>query len=137
MNERQFCVLAVDDSLDILEIIQLALEAKTDWRIVTSPSPKEAIVRAARERPDIILLDVRMPKIDGIETVKKLLACPKTKNIPVLFLTDTPVIISSALIEELGTISVIKKPSNWFNLANLITLSLRSLSLKPRNIPDD
>ncbi|MGD1920989.1 MAG: response regulator [Pleurocapsa sp.] len=90
MNERQFCVLVVDDSFDVLEIIQLSLEAKTDWHILVTSSGREAVVLAAREQPNVILLDVQMPKINGIETLKKLRACSKTKNIPILFFDRCP-----------------------------------------------
>ena len=137
MNERQFCVLAVDDSLDVLEIIQLSLEAKTNWHVLTASSGREAVVRAVRERPNVILLDVQMSEIDGVETVRKLRSCPETKSIPILFLTNIPIVVSPTSIDKLGIISVIQKPSNWFNLANLVVLALQSLPLSLEHITED
>lgn len=122
MKEKQFCILAVDDSIDDLELIKLSLEAKTQLRVLTSSSGKQALIQAEKELPDIILLDVQMPKIDGIETVKKLRACSKTNKIPILLLTNTPCAVSSEISKELSIIKIIRKPSDWLSLADLIVL---------------
>jgi CheY-like chemotaxis protein len=122
LKEKQFCILAVDDSIDDLELIKLSLEAKTQWRVLTSSSGKQALIQAKKELPDIILLDVQMPKIDGIEAVKKLRASSKTNKIPILLLTNTPCAVSSEISKELSIIKIIRKPSDWLSLADLIVL---------------
>jgi CheY-like chemotaxis protein len=122
LKEKQFCILAVDDSIDDLELIKLSLEAKTQWRVLTSSSGKQALIQAKKELPDVILLDVQMPKIDGIEAVKKLRASSKTNKIPILLLTNTPCAVSSEISKELSIIKIIRKPSDWLSLADLIVL---------------
>ena len=78
-------VLVVDDEKDIVEFIQYNLEAE-GFEVITAFDGKEAL-EAAKKQPDIIVLDVMMPDIDGYEVCETIKSQEENKNIPVLFLT--------------------------------------------------
>ena len=124
MRNKQLCVLAIDCSTDALNAIKLSLEATTKWRVLLSSS-QEALIQARQESPDIILLNFQMPQMNSIEMAMKLKSHPKTDDIPLLLLTSLPHVISSQIFLDLGITSVIKKPFNWFSLADLIVLSFK------------
>lgn len=80
-------VLMIDDEEDFRFFLKSNLENAGDYEVITAESGETGIELAVRERPDIILLDVSMPKMSG-EDVKQILAKrPETENIPVIFLT--------------------------------------------------
>jgi CheY-like chemotaxis protein len=79
-------VLIIDDDGDTRELVQMSL-ALARMEAITASSGQEGIAKAARERPDLILLDVMMPFMDGPATLRALRADPATAGIPVMFLT--------------------------------------------------
>ena len=79
-------VLVVDDDLDIRSILSDFLPGE-GYRVLLAENGEEAIDLAKRENPQAILLDVRMPGIDGVETCRRLKAEEKTKFIPVIMIT--------------------------------------------------
>lgn len=79
-------ILLVDDEEDILEFTSYNLQ-KEGFTVLTSTNGKEAIEIAEKEIPDLILLDVMMPEMDGIETCEKMNSIPKLKNTLKVFLT--------------------------------------------------
>lgn len=79
-------ILIIDDELDILEIIKYNLE-KEGFDVKTASNGKEGIELAKRFRPDLILLDVMMPQMDGIEVCEILRASPGFEHVVVCFLT--------------------------------------------------
>lgn len=79
-------ILVVDDTEDNLDLLEFALKRKPVTMLRAS-SGAECLVVAERENPDVILLDIQMPEMDGYETFKRLRANPKTAKIPVVFLT--------------------------------------------------
>jgi len=84
--EKKPFILVVDDSEDMLALMQKALGA--DYAVVTAADPGTAIEKAFGDpRPDLILLDVEMPEIDGFEVCRALKSEPATSTIPVIFLT--------------------------------------------------
>lgn len=80
-------VLIVDDEADIRTIGRISLEDVGGMRVLLACSGEEGLAIAASERPDVILLDVMMPKMDGLSTLARLLEDPRTAGIPVLFVT--------------------------------------------------
>lgn len=80
-------ILLVDDDPLIIRMYEnkLSLEG---YRVLTVTNGEEAIARALREKPDLVLLDVMMPKMNGVETLKFLKTDSKTASIPVIFLTN-------------------------------------------------
>src|SRR5258708_31514126 len=80
-------VVLIDDEDDIREVAQLSLELVARWDVVTASSGAEGVVRALADQPDVILLDVMMPDLDGPATFVQLQAEPPTRHIPVILLT--------------------------------------------------
>lgn len=79
-------VLIVDDEPDVLKLLGERL-SKAGYDVIKASSGKEAIDAAVRKSPDLIILDIAMPEMDGSEVASFLRNEPKTKDIPILFLT--------------------------------------------------
>jgi DNA-binding response OmpR family regulator len=79
-------ILAVDDEPSIRRLVEVNLQ-RAGYAITTAPDGQEALNQIARERPDMVLLDVMMPRMDGFELLRRLKADPATAGIPVLMLT--------------------------------------------------
>ena len=79
-------VLVVDDERNIVRLIQVNLE-RAGYEVVTAYDGKEALERLKHVRPDLIVLDVMMPNLNGLETLKEVRANPDTRSIPVIMLT--------------------------------------------------
>jgi diguanylate cyclase (GGDEF)-like protein len=89
-NPKESCskkVLVVDDSLTIREIVKSTL-IRGGYQVVTASNGIEALEKAERECPDLILLDVVMPLMDGLEACQRLRSNVKTTQIPIIMLTD-------------------------------------------------
>jgi signal transduction histidine kinase len=86
MQEKEPVILVVDDTEDNLDLLEFALKRKP-VRMLRASSGQECLALAAEKQPDIILLDIQMPEMDGFETLKRLRADPSTTKIPVVFLT--------------------------------------------------
>ena len=103
-------VLLVDDEDDIRKIGQLSLSRVGKWQTVLASSGAEALAQAAAERPDLILLDVMMPGMDGPTTLTQLRAQEATAHTPVIFMTAKIQKQEVARYLELGAVGVIGKP---------------------------
>ncbi|MFA5007703.1 MAG: response regulator [Candidatus Omnitrophota bacterium] len=80
-------ILLVDDEKDFVELTSVMLEVRGGYKVVTAYDGKEAVKKANKFKPDLILMDISMPRMDGIEALKILKAHPKTLPIPVIMLT--------------------------------------------------
>ncbi|MBT4483500.1 MAG: response regulator [Candidatus Latescibacteria bacterium] len=109
-------VLLIDDDKTILELVEASLY-ETEFKLFTSTDPIEGIRIAKEILPDVILLDVMMPKIDGYMAGKVFKRNPSTKNIPIIFFTakKTKDDILKAITS--GGIDYIAKP---FNISDLL-----------------
>lgn len=83
--EKKLKVLVVDDNPTFLQLAQMSLE--NDYTVITACDGKEGIELAKLQKPDVILMDVMMPNVSGLEMLRLLLSDEETKNIPVLVLT--------------------------------------------------
>jgi len=114
-------ILVVDDEQEIRELIKKKLE-QTKYKAITAANGQEALVICKTTKPDLILLDIAMPKMDGYQTCEKLKKDKDTKNIPVLFLTgkdlDPEGLI--ARYKDLGACGYIPKPSTFKELLEKI-----------------
>lgn len=79
-------IMVVDDEPDVVDLVKLVLESD-GFRVVTAYSGKEALEKIGKEMPDLVLLDIMMPQMDGWEVYSRIRANPKTKDIPVAMLT--------------------------------------------------
>lgn len=102
-------ILVVDDEINITQILQFSIGAE-GYEVITAQNGEEAIDKARREQPDLIILDIMMPRIDGYEACRILKANPLTKNIPVVLLTAKGRDVDRRLGREVGAIDYIVKP---------------------------
>lgn len=79
-------ILAVDDEKHIVRLVQVNLE-RAGYTVVTANDGKEALEKVAEESPDLVVLDVMMPYMDGFEVLQNLRRSPATRDIPVIMLT--------------------------------------------------
>lgn len=103
-------ILVIDDEADIREIASMSLRITKQWDVITAASGKEGVAIAATEQPDAILLDVIMPEVDGLATLKALSKNLATQHIPVLLLTATARAATQQQYAELGAKAVLLKP---------------------------
>lgn len=79
-------ILIIDDEAEFIEALDMRFEA-LGWRVLSAPDGGEGFSKAKKEKPDLILLDLVMPKSNGMETLHKLKTNPWTSGIPVIILT--------------------------------------------------
>jgi two-component system, OmpR family, alkaline phosphatase synthesis response regulator PhoP len=118
MKQRQ--VLIIDDEEAIQTIVRVGLNMAAGWEVITASAGAEGIIRAQAEQPDLILLDVMMPEMDGIATFKELRQHADTQSIPVIFLTAKAQASDQHLLHNTGANGVITKPFNSLDLAQQI-----------------
>ena len=105
-----FKVLVVDDEKDIVDLLKYNLEKEKDFEVITALNGKDAIISASENNPDLVLLDVMMPELNGFEVCKKLKNSVSTSKIPVIFLTAKENEIDEIIGLELGADDYIQKP---------------------------
>ncbi|MEO0340250.1 MAG: response regulator transcription factor, partial [Bacteroidota bacterium] len=102
-------ILVVDDEPDILDILSYTLE-KEGYKVLTAGDGKEGIQVAERENPNLIILDIMMPKMDGVEVCRKLRAIPAFDKTIITFLTAREEDYSQIAALEVGGDDYITKP---------------------------
>ena len=113
-------VLYVDDEADIRTIVEFALEDEEDFEIAVCTSGQEALARIADYQPDLILLDVMMPGMDGPGTLRALRQQAGFERTPVAFVTAKVQPQEVAALKALGAMGVIAKPFDPMVLADQI-----------------
>lgn len=103
-------ILMVDDDEYIRKIAEISLRKVGKWTVRLATSGKEALIIARDEIPDVILMDVTMPDLDGPATFAKLKECQLTAEIPVIFLTGRVLNEEINEYRKLGVAGVINKP---------------------------
>jgi two-component system, OmpR family, response regulator len=121
-------VLLVDDEPDIRRIGQISLEHVGKWKVVQAQSGLQALSVAASEKPDVILLDVMMPELDGPGTFARLREDPATAAIPVIFMTAKAQPHEVASYRALGAAGVIAKPFDPMTLPGEVRSIVEALS---------
>lgn len=102
-------ILIVDDEPSILRLVTATLEPK-GYELITAENGVDALVLARSRQPDLILLDIMMPQMDGNEVRKRLHADPETKNIPIIHLSAVGDFQHQLDALEDGTADYITKP---------------------------
>ena len=120
-------ILHVDDEPDIREIVGLSLGLNPAFQVRACESGAEAIDAAAEWSPELILLDVMMPHMDGPTTLSHLRQNPKTSGIPVLFMTARAQTREIEQFIALGAQGVISKPFEPMTLADEVSHRLQAL----------
>ncbi|OAI00260.1 EAL domain-containing protein [Methylomonas methanica] len=108
MNSKQLKILAIDDTPANLALLGLALQ--DDYQIQIATSGGKGLQLALDEPPDLILLDIMMPDMDGYETCRRIKASPLLKDIPIVFVTALNEIQAEALGFSLGAADYLTKP---------------------------
>jgi len=102
-------VLIVEDEKDILQLVKMYLE-KEGFRTVTAANGAEALRQVRSERPDLVVLDLMLPEIDGLEVCKKLRVAPQTAMLPIIMLTAKSEESDTVVGLELGADDYVGKP---------------------------
>ena len=123
-------ILVVDDNLSILKQISTMLEGK--YKYILAKSGKQALAICSQERPDLILLDVEMPDMDGFETMARLKENPSLNSIPVIFLTASRDTESEIEGFRLGARDFVKKPVIRSVLTHRLDIHLNISSYQAR-----
>jgi CheY-like chemotaxis protein len=113
-------VLVVDDDDDIREITGVALELVGGWQVLDTDRGTTALTMAADEQPDLVLLDVMMPDLDGPTTFRRLQEDPRTRHIPVILLTAKAQVGERRVWDDLAVLGVIAKPFDPMGLVEQI-----------------
>jgi DNA-binding response OmpR family regulator len=120
-------ILVVDDEEDILELVRFQLK-KEGYRVLDCKNGEEALRLALREKPDLVVLDIMLPGLSGIETLKRLKYQRQTQGIPVLMLTAKSEEMDRVLGFELGADDYVTKPFSVRELLLRIRAILKRLS---------
>ena len=113
-------VLLVEDDEDIQKVARISLQFRGGWEVSLAANGEEGLAKAASERPDLILLDCMMPKMDGYETCRRLKQDPSLCHIPVIFLTAKAQEVEVKKGLSLGAIGYLIKPFNPLSLVSEI-----------------
>jgi len=123
-------ILVVDDEKDIVDILKYNLERENEFEVITACNGKDAI-ELANDSPDLIILDIMMPELNGYEVCKKLKHNPETSGIPVIFLTAKENEIDEILGLEIGADDYISKPVSPRKVIARIKSVIRRSSNEP------
>jgi two-component system, OmpR family, response regulator len=131
-------VLLVDDDADIRQIGAMALRRVGGLEVEVCEGGRQALRRARSFEPDLILLDVMMPGMDGPAVAEAFRGTPQCKHVPIVFVTAKAQKHEIARYLDLGALGVIKKPFDPMALAdNLRELWARHITEEERSLPDD
>ncbi|MGB7161377.1 MAG: response regulator [Tepidisphaeraceae bacterium] len=125
----QSTVLLVDDNVQNLELLQAFLES-LPVRLVTAFDGVDALEKVAEHKPDLILLDVMMPRMSGFQVCKKLKSDPQTRDIQILMVTALNELGDIEQANECGTDDFVSKPVNKLELLTRVKSLLRVRHLK-------
>ena len=127
-------ILAVDDEVHILELISFNLKA-AGYHVVTALTGEEALKRCEVEKPSLVLLDIMLPGIDGLEVCRRLKGDRTTSNIPIIMLTARGDEVDKILGLELGADDYITKPFSVRELAARVKSLLRRVAPQQESEP--
>ena len=116
-------ILLVDDEADVTAVYQVKLE-RSGYKVITASNGEEGVKMATEQKPDLILMDMKMPVMDGVTAQQKIKENPETKDLKVVFLTafSDPVKpeIDEKLAKEIGGLDFIKKGISLDELAEKV-----------------
>ena len=112
-------VLVIDDEEPIRLLCRVNLEAE-GMEVLEAADGPTGLERARRQQPDVVLLDVMMPKLDGWKVAEELLEDDRTQDIPIIFLTARAEFRDRARGLDIGGVDYVTKPFNPLDLAQLV-----------------
>jgi len=123
-------ILIVEDEKDILQLVKLYLD-KEGYRTVTASTGSEGLKQVRAEKPDLVVLDLMLPEIDGLEVCKRLRSAPETAMLPIIMLTAKAEESDTIIGLELGADDYVTKPFSPKTLVARVKALLRRLERKP------
>ncbi|AEH01137.1 response regulator transcription factor [Lacinutrix sp. 5H-3-7-4] len=132
MNNQDIKILLVDDEPDILEIVGYNL-SKEGYQVSTASNGVEGVKKAKKEKPHLIILDVMMPEMDGIEACEQIRKVPELKNTIITFLTARGEDYSQVAGFDAGADDYITKPIKPKLLLSKVKALLRRLKAEEGN----
>ena len=124
-------ILVVDDEIYIVHILDFSLGME-GYEVVTALDGEQALERVASEKPDLIVLDIMMPKLDGYEVCRAVKSNPATKNVPVILLSAKGRNVDQKLGFDVGADDYITKPFSPRKLVERINQLLgQAISERP------
>jgi CheY-like chemotaxis protein len=125
--DRQLEIMCIDDEEDILEIASMALEMLGDYKVWRCHSGEQALAELPRARPDLVLMDVMMPDLDGPGTMKRMHAMEGFQDLPVVFMTAHVQKDKQVELIRQGAITCISKPFDATSLADTVAAIWRGV----------
>jgi two-component system alkaline phosphatase synthesis response regulator PhoP len=119
-------VLVVDDEADLVRILQFGLQA-IGYQVETASDGQEALKKARETKPDIILLDLMLPKLDGYKVCRLLKFDERYKNIPIIILSARTQEGDQLLAMEMGANRFVTKPYDFAEVRSHIEALLKSV----------
>jgi two-component system, OmpR family, alkaline phosphatase synthesis response regulator PhoP len=113
-------ILLIDNDDDTREVLATCLEMLGGWEVFSASSGLVGIEMAKAKQPDAILLDVMMPDMDGLSTLRVLKDEPTTRNIPVIMLTAKAQVSEQKYFANLNVSGVLKKPFDPMQISKQI-----------------
>jgi len=126
VKKKDIKILLVDDEPDILEIVSYNLKAE-GYRVFTAKNGREGVAQAKKKRPHLVILDVMMPEMDGIEACEQMRTTPSLENTIITFLTARGEDYSQVAGFEAGADDYITKPIKPKVLVSKVKALLRRL----------
>jgi DNA-binding response OmpR family regulator len=124
IDDRPPCILIVDDERQNRDLLEVML-APEGFRLLTAASGEEALAIVAREQPDLVLLDVLMPRMDGYEVAASIKGNLATRNIPVIMVTGMDDHDAKMLVQGAGAEDFLAKPVDRAELCTRVKSLLR------------
>jgi len=121
-------ILYVDDEPDIREVVQMSLSLVEGLDVQICESGERALQIMPTLKPDLVLLDVMMPGMDGPSTLQRMRSIPELASIPVVFMTAKAMPQEVARFRELGAESVIAKPFDPIKLGHQVIAVWESIA---------
>ena len=118
MKERRK-ILLIDDHVSVLKLLEAVLKVR-DYDVCYAANGPEGLEMVKSEKPDLVLLDVMMPGMDGFKVCKELKNGEETKDIPVVFLTARGEDSDREMSEKVGGVGFVKKPFRSLELMETI-----------------
>jgi DNA-binding response OmpR family regulator len=119
-------VVHIDDEPDIREIVNMSLALVGGLEVIQFPSGEAALPELEAVAPELILLDVMMPNMDGEETYRRIRQMPSLESTPIVFMTAKASSTDLSHLRELGALDVLIKPFDPMSLADQVKTIYRS-----------
>jgi two-component system cell cycle response regulator DivK len=113
-------ILIVEDNADLCDLLTITIR-RLGCEVAIAITGEEAVERASAMKPDLILMDIRLPKLNGVEATKQIKADPSTKDIPVVILSAFSMSSHGKYAIEAGAVEVLQKPVSVTDIEQVLT----------------